>query len=109
MFSNNEVIVHCLIKHSSCMRHAMYLCDAFLFIKNIIPNISISLKIALKVSQYFHRSFSAPTLLIIEENYFLYAVLIHPVITTMCLSLLVFIKNFNRRFICMQVTTLQYF
>jgi len=88
------------------MRHTMDMYDVFFFIKNIIGNISVGLKIPFEVFQNIRWSFTPAAFLVIEKNYFINTVLIHSVITTVCFTLFVFVKYFDGRFVSMKVIAL---
>jgi len=109
MRSTGFIIIHGLIEHATGMRHAMDQCDARPFGEHLIAHIPIGLQIACKIFQYFNGAFPSASFLVIKKDGFFKAVLIYPVITTVRLSFFLFIQYFDRRFIGVQIITLQHF
>ena len=63
------------------MSHTMHKGNGGPVIKDLVSTVAITLQITLKVLKNVHRPLSSSSLLVIEEDYLFYTVLIHPVVS----------------------------
>src|SRR5438309_7896938 len=74
-------------------------------LKKVIGTIAICLQMTSEVFEHLLWTFSSSARLIVKEDQPVYAVMVYPIETSVCFSLLILVQYFDRGLISMQIVT----